>query len=227
MSMNFGREQSLLKQQLTACATPETAAAAAAGLGAGITCLGAPSDAVVQAAQELLGRFPQMGRAQMTAFARTLWQSKVQELRAVATEILATRVALLEAADAGIVQQMAADQGSGPIGIDLGRRVLGELVTKHKKLWKDLEKLAASGTVHAGCVALAACRAALVADATAFPRFAKVAAKLLPNAEPAVLTALSEVLANSVGRASAEAQAFAAAHGINLPTPTSKRAKAK
>ncbi|MCK5940827.1 MAG: DNA alkylation repair protein, partial [Planctomycetes bacterium] len=74
--MNFGREQALLRQRLTAQGSEERATQQQAQFGDGMKCLGASDDEVLAAATDLVEQFPEMGRAQMTAFVRTLWSSK-------------------------------------------------------------------------------------------------------------------------------------------------------
>jgi feruloyl-CoA synthase len=84
-----------------------------------------------------------MGRAQMTAFVRTLWSSKVHELRDVGSRLLAMRAALLEPADLPLLETFLAG-GAEPAVLDrLARDVLGAMAIRAKKVWKDLRKLAA------------------------------------------------------------------------------------
>src|SRR5688572_16802848 len=113
MSMNFAREQSLLRQRLQAKASPDFAQARQQEHGGTTTFLGADDATVAQAATELAATHPQMGRAQMTAFVRTLWNSKIHELRSVGVQLLAARASLLEPADLpfleGLLQDAAVD----------------------------------------------------------------------------------------------------------------------
>ena len=88
MSMNFGREQALLRQRLTAKASEELATRQAAQHGDGLKFLGASDEEVLAAATDLAELYPEMGRAQMTAFVRTLWGSKTHELRCAGIEVL-------------------------------------------------------------------------------------------------------------------------------------------
>lgn len=230
MSMNFGREQSLLRQRLTAAGSPETAAATQASLGGDVTSLGAPKAAIAAAAHDLLAQYPQMGRAQMTAFVRTLWQSKVHELRGVGVEVLAERVALLEAADLPVVEKMVADESAGGLSRELADRVVGPMVARHKRLWKDLERFAATGKARLAHAAVVASRSAVLADGESFGKFAKMAEKLLPSANDTLLADIDATLRAGVEVADAPAREFASKHGRTLPaakaTPASKPAAA-
>ncbi|MFM1874107.1 MAG: hypothetical protein RL398_3529 [Planctomycetota bacterium] len=217
MSMNFGREQSLLRQRLTAAGSPETAAATQASLGGDITSLGAPKAAIAAAAHDLLAQYPQMGRAQMTAFVRTLWQSKVHELRGVGVEVLAERVALLEAADLPVVEKMVADESAGGLSRELADRVVGPMVARHKRLWKDLERFAATGKARLAHAAVVASRSAVLADGESFGKFAKMAEKLLPNANDTLLADIDATLQAGAEVADAPAREFASKHGRTLP----------
>ena len=109
MSMNFGREQALLRQRLTEKGSPELAAEQQARFGDKMKCLGAADDEVLAAASDLVEQFPTMGRAQMTAFVRTLWGSKTHELRGVGAEILVRRAELLEPPDLAFVEGLLKD----------------------------------------------------------------------------------------------------------------------
>ena len=104
MSMNFGREMSLLRIRLTEAGSPEKAAERQAATGSAATFLGADDAEMTAAANDLVENFPQMGRAQMTAFVRTLWQSNTHELMTVGSRILAARATLLEPADLPFVE---------------------------------------------------------------------------------------------------------------------------
>lgn len=216
MSMNFGREQSLLRQRLGAAASAEVAAASP-GPGNGITRLGAPAAAIAAAATDLLANHPQMGRAQMTAFVRTLWQSKILELRAVGVAVLAARVQLLEAADLPVVEKLLGD--AGPLGHQLGAAVIGPLVARHKKLWKDLERLASTGEAPRRTAAIAACGPVVAAQPDGFARTAKLLEKLLPTADQEQLAAVDGVLVAAAAHAGAAAREFAQRHGRPVTIP--------
>lgn len=225
MSMNFAREQSLLRQRLQAKASPDLAQARQAEHGGTMTFLGADDGAVAQAAAELAATYPQMGRAQMTAFVRTLWSSKIHELRSVGVQLLAARAMLLEPADLPFLEGLLQDDHVDAVAAQLAGDVLGALVVKNKKLWKDLKRFA--GGAHDGLrrAAVRAARLPLAADAEAFPRFAELAAPLLAHPDPLVQRAIDDVLAAVAATHGDAARAFAAQHGRQVSWPKAKVVK--
>lgn len=213
MSMNFAREQSLLRQKLQAKASPEVAAAKGQQL-AGITFLGAPADEVEAAATALAATYPQMGRAQMTAFVRTLWNSKIHELRAVGALLLASRNSLLEPADLPLLETFLQDVADDDVKRSLARDVVGAIVKKNKKLWKDLKRFGGNESLR-----LAAVRAAalpLADDVEAFPRFVELVTPLLAVAEPTLQTAIDDVLVAAAARHYDAALEFARQHARSV-----------
>jgi hypothetical protein len=221
MSMNFAREQSLLRQKLQAKASPEAAATRQAALGGTVTFLGASDADVAAAAATLAATYPQMGRAQMTAFVRTLWGSKIHELRAVGVDLLAARASLLEPADLPLLEGFLKDPVEPALLARLARDVVGTLVKKNRKLWKDLKRFA-SGT-HPG-LRLAGVHAAalpLADDAEAWPRFTDLATPLLAIAEPPLQAAIDDVLVAAVATHGDAVRAFTAQHArsVTLPKP--------
>lgn len=219
MSMNFGREQALLRQRLTAAGTEELAAKRQSEFGSGVKFLGAEHAEVVTAAAELAETYPQMGRAQMTAFVRTLWGSKTYELRAVGIEILALRASLLEPPDMPFVQGLLKEAAIDSLSERIAADVLGPLVCKNKKLWKDLKKLAASTDERLRRAAVQASKAPLVTDSAVFSRFEEMVTPLLAETDPDLQKAIDEVLAQVAEQASEQVQAFAAEHGRKLKLP--------
>lgn len=219
MSMNFGREQSLLRQRLTAVGSAAAAAALQPELGQEITCLGAPAEEVKAAATTLLATYPQMGRAQMTAFVRTLWQAKIHELRAVGVEILATRAGLLEAADLPLLEKLLGDDSAAVLVSTFADAVLGSLVARHKKLWKDLERFVKSGRAPLRRAAVAACREPVLTDAGQFARFQKLVEPLLADADAGLQQEIDRVL-TAIGSTHGDAvRDFAERHGRKLKLP--------
>lgn len=219
MSMNFGREQALLRQKLGAAASPERAAALQQASGSRATFLGAEPAAVQTAAAELVAAHPQIGRAQMTAFVRTLWRSRIHELRAVGAELLAARATLLEPADLPFLEELLGDCDVPAVTERLASAVLGDLVRRHKKLWKDLKRIGGAAAAHQRRAALLACREPLLADDDAFARFAELGARAAADHDPLVLEALDAVLAAVASRHAAAVRDFAAAHGRKIAVP--------
>lgn len=220
MSMNFAREQSLLRQKLQAGSSPELAAARQQQH-PGVTFLGASDADVAAAATALAATHPQMGRAQMTAFVRTLWQSRIHELRAVGVQLLAARATLLEPADLPLLEGFVKDVADDGVQRQLARDVIGAIVVKNRKLWKDLKRFA--GGSHAGlrlCGVRAAAHA-LADDAEAFPRFVDLVTPLLAVADAALQAAIDEVLVAAAERHHDAALAFAQQHArqVTLPKP--------
>ena len=215
MSMNFGREQALLRQRLTEKGSAERAAEQQARYGDKMKCLGAPDDEVLAAAADLVEQFPGMGRAQMTAFVRTLWGSKTHELRGVGVEILARRAELLEPPDLAFVEGLLKDGHDDPMQARLASDVLGALVCKNKKLWKDLQKLAKSAD---GKLRLAAVQASTApcAKGGVFDRFEKLVTPLLAEADEELQAAVDAVLRAAAEHDDGAVAAFAAEHGLDF-----------
>jgi 3-methyladenine DNA glycosylase AlkD len=216
MSMNFGREQALLRQRLTAQGTEELIAARVAQFGDSLKFLGADDQEVVQAATDLAEAYPDMGRAQMTAFVRTLWSSKTHELRCVGIEILAMRASLLEPPDLpfveGLLKETTIEQVANRIACD----VLGPLVCKNKKLWKDLKKLSKSANERLRRAAVRATKAPIAADSSVFSRFEDLVTPLLSQADALLQQAIDEVLIAAAAHDADLVNAFAKEHGREL-----------
>ncbi|MBM4060753.1 MAG: DNA alkylation repair protein [Planctomycetes bacterium] len=219
MSMNFAREQSLLRQRLLAVGSPAHAEACRLATGSSATFLGADDEAIRAAASDLAAAHPQMGRAQMTAFVRTLWQSRVHELRAVGVELLAQRAALLEPADLPFLETLLQDNDAEPFGARLAGEVLGALVAKSKKLWKDLRRLAAAPQPALQRAAVRACRLPLLGDSEAFGRCAELVEPLLATADAALLGAIDELLAAAATVHRDAVLAFADRTGRTIAVP--------
>ena len=222
MSMNFAREQSLLRQKLQAKASPERAAARSAPFAGAVAFLGADDADVAAAADALAAAWPQMGRAQMTAFVRTLWSSKVHELRDVGARLLAERGALLEPADLPLLEQFLGDAIEDAVLDRLATEALGAVTARHKKVWKDLKRMATGAHGGRRRAAALAAQKPLLADAEAFPRFVEFAEALLADANAALHAAVDATLAIAAAVHRDAVVAFAARHGrtIALPQPT-------
>jgi hypothetical protein len=216
MSMNFGREQALLRQRLTEKGSPELAAEQQARFGDKMKCLGAADDEVLAAASDLVEQFPTMGRAQMTAFVRTLWGSKTHELRGVGVEILARRAELLEPPDLAFVEGLLKDGHDAHMQARLASDVLGALVCKNKKLWKDLQKLAKSADDKLRLAAVRAAKAPCANDGSVFDRFEKLVTPLLAEADEHLQAAVDEVLRAAAEQDAEAVKAFASEHGLTF-----------
>ena len=226
MSMNFAREQSLLRQRLQAAGSPDLAALRQREHGDGSTFLGADAAAVRAAATDLSAMHPQMGRAQMTAFVRTLWQTKIHEVRAVGIELLAARAALLEPADLAFLEGLLDGCATDELAAQLASDVIGVLVTKNKKLWKDLRRLATASNAVLRRAAVRACRLPLLADGEGFPRFTELAEPLSAEPDPVLQRAIDELLAAAAAVHADAVAAFAARHGRKVAMPKKKKAVA-
>jgi hypothetical protein len=227
MSMNFAREQSLLRQRLQAAGNAAAAEQQKLELGSAAAFLGAGKDAIDAAAQALVAAYPAMGRAQMTAFVRTLWQSKIHELRAVGIELLAARATLLEPADLAFLEGLLKDCDADPLAARLAGDVVGAVVTRHKKLWKDLRRLAAASQDVLRLAAVRASRLPLLDDAASFPRFAELAEPLVAVADARLQQALDELLAAAAAVHLDAVRAFAEKHGRKVALPKAPRTAAK
>lgn len=221
MSMNFGREQSLLRQRLQAKGNPAAAAEQQQRHGTTQTFLGAPEAEIAAGANDLAATFPAMGRAQMTAFVRTLWKSRIHELRAAGVHLLALRAHLLEPADLPFLEDLLGDDAADAVLGQLARDVLGALVTRHKKLWKDLRRLAGSDKDGLRRSALRASCLPLQGDDDAFARFRELAEPLVAHADPLCQQALDDALRAAAPRHHAAATAFVQqfARSVVLPPP--------
>jgi len=216
MSMNFGREQALLRQRLTAKSSEDLAAQRVAQFGDSVTFLGTDDAEVLAAATDLADTYPEMGRAQMTAFVGTLWRSKTHELRCVGVEILAQRASLLEPPDMPFVEGLLKDATTEDLGARIAGDVLGPLVCKNKKLWRNLGKLAKSADEKLMRAAVRASKAPIEADSSVFSRFEELVTPLLAEADVVLQKAIDEVLVAASEQDAQAVQAFAAAHGRQL-----------
>lgn len=216
--MNFGREQALLRQRLTAAGTKERAAEDAACFGDGRKYLGAPSDECDAAALDLTEEFPEMGRAQMTAFVRTLWRSKTHELQQVAVGVLARRSELLESPDVPFVLELL-DAATDQLSDRIAEHVLGPLVSRNKKHWRDLQKIGKRPDLRLRRAAVLASRVPLANDGSVFDRFEKLATPMLDSDDDGV-DALQETIESALQSAAAQAPEpvanFAARHGLDV-----------
>lgn len=216
MSMNFGREQALLRQRLTAKGSEELATEQAAQFGDGLKFLGASNEEVIAAATDLTALYPDMGRAQMTAFVRTLWGSKTHELRCVGIEILVMRASLLEPPDTPFVEGLLKDTTIEAVNERIATDVLGPLICKNKKLWKDLNKLAKDANEQLRRAAVRATKLPMATDNSVFTRFEELVIPLLAEEDPLLQTAIDEVLAAAVGTHEEAVAAFAKEHDRKL-----------
>ncbi len=226
MSMNFAREQSLLRQRLQIKGSPTTAATLQQQFGPGQTFLGANDAEASAAAEDLAKAHPQMGRAQMTAFVRTLWSSKIHDLRAVGAKLLVARAGLLEPHDLPLLEQFLKDEATDGVQRQLADGVLGALVNKNKKLWKDLKRYATSGEQRQQRAAVRACRLPLVHDHEAFPRFVDLVLGLVGSPDVVLQAAIDEVLTAAAETHYEAVRAFVAQHARRcaLPKPKPKAA---
>lgn len=224
MSMNFAREKSLLRQRLQALGSADLAARREQQCGGETTFLGADDESIRDAATDLAAAYPQMGRAQMTAFVRTLWQSRIHELRAVGIELLAERAALLEPPDLEFLEKLLKDSETDELSSRLAGDVLGALVARNKKLWRDLRRFAGAGNAALQRAAVRACRLPLLQDATAFERFEELSAPLFAKGDAALLQALDDLLAAAAAVHTDAVRELAAKHGRKVKLPAKKGA---
>lgn len=225
MSMNFAREKSLLRQRLQAAGSPALATRLAQEIGGDTTFLGADGDAIRAAAADLAATYPQMGRAQMTAFVRTLWQSRIHELRAVGIELLAARSELLEPADLEFLEKLLKDGDADELASRLAGDVLGALVVKNKKLWRDLRRFASASNEALQRAAVRACRLPLLHDSGSFERFEELSTPLFATADATLQRAIDELLAAAAAVHTDAVRQLAAKHGRKVKVAAKKAAK--
>ena len=226
MSMNFSREQMLLRQRLQAEGSPTRAEKLQQEIGGDLTFLGADEPAIRAAANDLVATYPQMGRAQMTAFVRTLWQSRIHELRAVGVELLAARAELLEPHDLDFLEKLLKDGEADALAAKLAADVLGTLVVKNKKLWRDLRRFATASNEALQRAAVRACRLPLLHDEAAFARFEELTTPLFATADATLQRAIDELLAAAAAVHADAVRDLAERHGrkVALPKPRAKAA---
>ncbi|MCA8950153.1 MAG: DNA alkylation repair protein, partial [Planctomycetes bacterium] len=160
------------------------------------TFLGADEPEIATAAGELVENFPQMGRAQMTAFVRTLWASGIYELQAVGTRVLAARAELLEPADLPFVEDLLQKCDVDELARTLADEALGALASKSKKVWRDLKKMSTGKDMRLRRAAVRSCRLPVHADEAMLPRFVEIVEPMLEAGDDEQLLAtVDEVLA--------------------------------
>jgi hypothetical protein len=160
-----------------------------------------------------------MGRAQMTAFVRKLWQSRIHELRAVGIELLAARRELLEPADFPFLESLLRDCDADPLAATLASEVMGTLVRDHKKLWKDLKRFAAASDLVLRRAAVRASRQSVTEGPESLARFAALAEPLFADADAGLQRALDELLAAAAAVHADAARELAAQHGRTIVLP--------
>jgi hypothetical protein len=227
MSMNFGREQALLRQRFTASGSAELATERAAQFGDSVKFLGASDEDIITAATELADTYPQMGRAQMTAFVRTLWGSKTYELRAVGIRILSLRATLLEPPDMAFIEGLLKDATIGDMLSRIACDILGILVSKNKKTWKDLGKFSKSSNERVKLAAVLAAKEAVVADGSLFDRFEKLVTPLLPVEDQQLQAAITAATSAALAQDSDAAKAFMDSHQLATESPEAPATKKK
>lgn len=223
MSMNFSREQMLLRQRLQAEGSPARAEKLQQEIGGDLTFLGADDPAIRAAANDLVATYPQMGRAQMTAFVRTLWQSRIHELRAVGVELLAARAELLEPHDLDFLEKLLKDGDADALAAKLAADVLGALVVKNKKLWRDLRRFATASNEALQRAAVRACRLPLLHDEAAFARFEELTTPLFATADAVLQRAIDELLAAAAAVHADAVRELAERHGRKVPVQKPQR----
>lgn len=216
MSMNFGREQALLRQRLTKKGSAERIAEQTAQHGDCMKFLGADKQEVTAAANDLTELYPEMGRAQMTAFVRTLWATKTYELRCVGIEILATRAELLEPQDHPFIESLLQEASIESLSARIAEGVLGPLTYKNKKLWKNLSQLAKSADEQLRRAAVRAARIPVAADAKVFSRFEEMVTPLLNESDALLQDVIDEVLQAATEVNNEAVAAFAQEHDRQL-----------
>ncbi|MCK5940862.1 MAG: DNA alkylation repair protein, partial [Planctomycetes bacterium] len=136
--------------------------------------------------------------------------------RAVGVEILARRAELLEPPDLPFVEGLLKEAHDEAVRAHLARDVLGPLVCKNKKLWKDLNKLAKSADERLRLAAVQAAKAPCASDGSVFDRFEKLVTPLLAKADEHVQSAVDEVLRAAAEHDADAVKAFADAHGLEF-----------
>jgi len=104
----------------------------------------------------------------------------------------------------------------------LATEALGAVAVRHKKVWKDLKRMATGAHKGRRRAAALAAQKPLLADAEAFPRFGELAEALLADADTALHAAVDATLTAAAALHRDAVAAFAARHGrtIALPRPT-------
>jgi 3-methyladenine DNA glycosylase AlkD len=141
-TLNFSREAAAVRTELAAAGTPARAEKEKRYLKSELTFLGSGLPAVRAAAAAFLERWPAIGRAQLCAFVRSLWQGNLHEMRCFGLALLEKRTALLAAADLPLLEELLRGSRSWVYVDWLANKVVSPLVTSFPKLKKDLRRWA-------------------------------------------------------------------------------------
>jgi outer membrane biosynthesis protein TonB len=133
---------------------------------------------------------------------------------------------LLEPADLPLLEGFLHDAADDAVHRQLARDVIGAIVLKNKKLWKDLKRFASATQPTLRLAGVRGSALALATDAEAFPRFAELAAPLVAVADDGLQAAIDEVLLAAAELHAAAAVAFAQQHQrrVAFPKPKPKAA---
>jgi hypothetical protein len=107
----------------------------------------------------------------------------------------------------------------------LAEDVIGALVVKNKKLWRDLRRFANASDEALRRAAVRACRRPLLDDTDAFPRFLEVSEPLFADADAALQQAIDELLIAAAAVHADAVRELAERHGRKLTLPRKKAAK--
>ncbi|MBK8097601.1 MAG: DNA alkylation repair protein [Planctomycetes bacterium] len=222
--MNFSREVAALRVKLTAMGTPARAEKAKSYLKSELTFLGVDAKGIRQAAKEFCAAFPEVGRAQLTAFVKALWKTGIYEHRAVGVGILELRRTLLEPPDLAILEDLLRHSHTWALVDWLAVHVVGDLVTRNKRLTKDLERWAKDKDFWLRRSALLALLLPLRAGKGDLVLFEKLAVPMFGETEFFIQKAIGWVLREAGKKQPAAVRAFLERHGDAMATLSRKEA---
>ena len=224
--MNFSREVAALRVKLTAMGTPARATKAKSYLKSELTFLGVDAKGIRQAAKDFCAAFPEVGRAQLTAFVKALWKTGIYEHRAVGIAILELRRTLLEPADLPILEELLRDSHTWALVDWLAVHVVGDLVTRNKRLTKDLERWAKDKDFWLRRSALLALLLPLRAGKGDLALFERLAVPMFGDTEFFIRKAIGWVLREAGKKQGKAVLAFLDRHGDAM-SPLSRKEAAR
>jgi 3-methyladenine DNA glycosylase AlkD len=182
-----------LDGELRALGTPERAEQERRYLKSDLTHYGVTVPAIHRLARAA-SRDPGLDVRALVDLARRLWAAPVHERRALAADLLALRVDLLEPADAAMLEEMIRRSKTWALVDALAPSVMGPLVERHPRLGEVLDRWAADPDVWVRRAALLAHLIPLRTGGGDWERFARHADTMLEEREFFIRKAIGWVL---------------------------------
>lgn len=214
--MNVAAEVRAVHDALEAVASPARAEGAKAYLKSDLTFLGADTPAVRRIGKALARRVRASGDEPLRALVNALWRTRVHELRAVALELLAQRVAALGADDLPLLERLLRESRTWAYVDWISTRVLAPMLPRVDALRAALPRWAGDGDFWMRRTALLTLMPPIVRGQAPFTAFAALAVPMLGDKEFFIRKAIGWVLRAVSKKDPATVAAFLRAHRADV-----------